>query len=112
MATSEDISEDGFRVEDSDEEYEEEKEEFEEISEKAYSQLLPEVQKSIDLKQLRTTVRNAKSIAILLTGKTGSGKSTLANGILGVPVAKQGDALQRCTTEVAKYTHVKKRMSL
>ena len=77
---------------------------FEEITEKAYAQLPPEVKKSIDLTQLRTTVKNAKSFAVLLTGKSGSGKSTLTNGILGTNVAKEGDDLKRCTTEVKEFT--------
>ena len=48
--------------------------------------------------------RNSKNINILVTGKTGTGKSTLINGIVGREVAKEGDALDPETCEVAAHT--------
>ncbi len=47
----------------------------------------------------------AKSLSMLLIGKTGTGKSTLTNGILGVNLAKEGRGIgTRGTNQVGKYT--------
>lgn len=82
---------------------------YEEIR-KAARSLSPKSRRKIDtvLTKLQSTAP-AKSITVLLTGKTGVGKSTLTNGILGFKeddknAAKEGDSIKaRCTTEVTKY---------
>ena len=81
---------------------------LDEIDKLDKSKLPPELQK-LNLPKIAALYRNAKSVSILLTGKTGSGKSTLANGILGLKVedegaAKEGEEIRRaCTTEVTEY---------
>ena len=81
---------------------------LDEIAKLDKSKLPPELQK-LNLTELAAVFRNAKSVSILLTGKTGSGKSTLANGILGLKVgdkgaAKEGEGIRgACTTEVNEY---------
>ena len=81
---------------------------LDEIDKLDLSRLSPELQK-LNLPQIAALYRNAKSVSVLLTGKTGSGKSTLANGILGLKVedkgaAKEGEEIRgACTTEVNEY---------
>ena len=53
-------------------------------------------------------IGNAKSVSILVTGKTGSGKSTPIKGILGLNVegvrqAEEGHDLDPCTATVETY---------
>ncbi|XP_064389916.1 uncharacterized protein LOC135337843 [Halichondria panicea] len=82
---------------------------YEEIR-KAAASLTPKSRRKINevLTEIESTTP-AKSISILLTGKTGVGKSTLTNGILGLKVdddraAKEGGSIKaRCTTEVTMY---------
>ena len=82
---------------------------YEEIR-KAAASLTPKSMRKIDavLTEVESTTP-AKSISILLTGKTGVGKSTLANGILGLEVdddraAQEGGSIKaRCTTEVRMH---------
>ena len=62
-----------------------------------------------DFDKVRRLRREAKSLEILVTGKTGVGKSTMTNGILGVNVedrgaAKEGrDITKPCTTKLQTY---------
>ena len=80
---------------------------------KAAACLSPKSKRKIDtvLTEIES-ITPAKSISILLTGKTGVGKSTLTNGILGWSVddetaAKEGGSIKaRCTTEVTKYQQI------
>ena len=82
---------------------------YEEIR-KAAASLMPKSMRKIDavLTEVESTTP-AKSISILLTGKTGVGKSTLAYGILGLKVdddraAQEGGSIKaRCTTEVRMH---------
>ncbi|XP_064389613.1 uncharacterized protein LOC135337596 isoform X2 [Halichondria panicea] len=82
---------------------------YEEIR-KAAASLTPKSMRKIDavLTEVESTTP-AKSISILLTGKTCVGKSTLANGILGLEVdddraAQEGGSIKaRCTTEVRMH---------
>ncbi len=62
---------------------------------------------SPDRENLKKAFADAKSISILITGKTGTGKSTLLNGLLGKEVAKEGyDPNKIGTTEVISYNEV------
>ena len=84
---------------------------LDEIDKLDLSKLPPELQ-SIDKEKLKQMYNNAKSISILVTGKTGNGKSTLINGILGLNIegerrAKEGHNLELCTTTVEPF-HAKK----
>ncbi len=58
-----------------------------------------------DREKVEKAFTAAKSISILITGKTGTGKSTLLNGLLAKEVAKEGDeAIEIGTNEVISYT--------
>ena len=84
----------------------EDKESIQEEIDKLDISQLPQELRSIDKRELERLYSNAKSISILVTGKTGSGKSTLINGILGLDVkgqAKEGHGLKACTTKVKVY---------
>lgn len=73
------------------------------------NELPQEMRISLDINMLKRNYQNAKSISILVTGKTGTGKSTLANGILGVKIQRERVAIEganitgACTTKVTKY---------
>jgi len=58
-----------------------------------------------DKVQLEKWVRKAKSLNVLITGKTGAGKSTLVNSLIGRIVAREGDAFEPETCEVKEYVH-------
>ncbi len=81
---------------------------------KAAASLSPKSKRKINtvLTEIESTTP-AKSISILLTGKTGVGKSTLTNGILGMKVedeqaAKEGGSIKaRCTTEVTMHEQLR-----
>ena len=65
--------------------------------------LLPPELLMLDLDMLKQNYNNAKSISILVTGKTGSGKSTLVNAILRLKKAKAGLGVQPITKAVTSY---------
>ena len=71
-----------------------------------------------DLPKVAAKYRNAKSVRILITGKTGTGKSTLVNGILGVKTngkgaAKEGNGIKEsCTAEVTAYKTKKRKVDI
>jgi len=55
--------------------------------------------------QLEKWVKKAKSLNVLITGKTGAGKSTLVNSLIGRIVAPEGDDFEPKTCEVKEYVH-------
>ena len=58
---------------------------------------------SSDKEQLERWIKTAKSLNILITGKTGAGKSTLVNALLGRVVAKEGGDFRPETCKVEEY---------
>ena len=51
-------------------------------------------------KKVQKWVQNSTTLNIMITSKTGSGKTCLINGLVGMAVGEEGEALTKMTTHI------------